>query len=129
MKPRMILLITSIIFLVFGLGQIFIGRSGISVFDNSLNTEAGLNILVPMQEIFGASAIYVSILLYLSRNVDFEASKRILLGSGIGIIAFLLVGSKHLFIDDLVNPPIISLGVFALISIISIYTYFKAEEN
>mgnify|MGYP001327679517 FL=1 len=129
MKPRMILLITSIIFLVFGLGQIFIGRSGISVFDNSLNTEAGLNILVPMQEIFGASAIYVSILLFLSRNVDFEASKRILLGSGIGIIAFLLVGSKHLFIDDLVNPPIISLGVFALISIISIYTYFKAEEN
>tara|TARA_A100001011_G_C14312257_1_gene846153 strand:- start:696 stop:1085 length:390 start_codon:yes stop_codon:yes gene_type:complete len=129
MKPRMILLITSIIFLVFGLGQIFIGRSGISVFDNSLNTEAGLNILVPMQEIFGASAIYVSILLFLSRNVDFEASKRILLGSGVGIIAFLLVGSKHLFIDDLVNPPIISLGVFALISIISIYTYFKAEEN
>jgi len=129
MKPRMILLITSIIFLVFGLGQIFIGRSGISVFDNSLNTEAGLNILVPMQEIFGASAIYVSILLFLSRNVNFEASKRILLGSGIGIIAFLLVGSKHLFIDDLVNPPIISLGVFALISIISIYTYFKAEEN
>ena len=129
MKPRMILLITSIIFLVFGLGQIFIGRSGISVFDNSLNTEAGLNILVPMQEIFGASAIYVSILLFLSRKVDFEASKRILLGSGVGIIAFLLVGSKHLFIDDLVNPPIISLGVFALISIISIYTYFKAEEN
>ena len=129
MKPRMILLITSIIFLVFGLGQIFVGRSGISVFDNSLNTEAGLNILVPMQEIFGASAIYVSILLFLSRNVNFEASKRILLGSGIGIIAFLLVGSKHLFIDDLVNPPIISLGVFALISIISIYTYFKAEEN
>tara|TARA_A100001015_G_scaffold256841_1_gene299106 strand:- start:501 stop:890 length:390 start_codon:yes stop_codon:yes gene_type:complete len=129
MKPRMILLITSIIFLVFGLGQIFVGRSGISVFDNSLNTEAGLNILVPMQEIFGASAIYVSILLFLSRNVDFEASKRILLGSGVGIIAFLLVGSKHLFIDDLVNPPIISLGVFALISIISIYTYFKAEEN
>ena len=129
MKPRMILLITSIIFLVFGLGQIFIGRSGISVFDNSLNTEAGLNILVPMQEIFGASAIYVSILLFLSRNVNFEASKRILLGSGVGIIAFLLVGSKHLFIDDLVNPPIISLGVFALISFISIYTYFKAEEN
>jgi len=129
MKPRLIILITSIIFLIFGLGQIFAGRSGMSVFDNSLNTEAALNVLVPMQEIFGASAIYISILLFLSRNIDFEGSKKILLGNGIGIISFIVIGSKHLFIDELVNPPIISLGIFALLSIISIYAYFNAKEG
>ena len=75
MKPRLIILITSIIFLIFGLGQIFAGRSGMSVFDNSLNTEAALNVLVPMQEIFGASAIYISILFHQHENQSYQQQR------------------------------------------------------
>jgi len=129
MKPKIMILITSGIFLFIGLSQIFIGRSGISIFDSSLNTEAALNVLVPMQEIFGASLLFTGLIFLFARNIDLDSSKKLLLGNGIGIFVFITIVSKHIFFDKLVDPGFISLLVFAFISFGSIYTYYNPKED
>ena len=129
MKPKIMILITSGIFLFFGLSQIFIGRSGISIFDSSLNTEAALNVLVPMQEIFGASLLFTGLIFLFARNIDLDSSKKLLLGNGIGIFVFIIIASKHIFFDKLVDPGFLSLLVFAFISAGSIYTYYNPKED